>query len=192
MYNMQAYEIDNIEFDQPKEEYQIKSDSEAGWAMRKIKAIRAQRDRFIAQCQERKAAYSMEMDAKITACSFEADREERYFLAMLRAYADQLPDDAYDVSKVGTRNYRLPEGKIMYKPAKVGLTHNPDVLLPALKAYGLAQYVQTKETPKWAEVKKACVVDGDQVAIPNEDGELIPLEGISVETKPASFEVEVK
>lgn len=191
---MEAYERDEVEFDRPVTEYAIASDAEAGWAMRKVKTIRAQRDRMIEQCQERKAAYCAEMDAKIRAVTADAEHQEQYFLAMLREYADAQPEDMFDVSrKTGVRNYRLPEGKIVFRPAKRELTHNPDVLLAALRDAGMTQYIRVKEAPAWDAVKKAAVVDDfGRVLVPDADGVLGAVEGIALTERPATFDVEVK
>jgi len=188
---MESYELD---FNQPHEEYRITNDAEAGWAMRKIKAIRARRDHFVGQCEDRKAAYAIAMNAEIESCKRNAEHDEQYLLAMLREYADTLDKDAFDESKrTGARNYRLPEGKIVYRPERRELACNKDVLLAELRRTGLTEYIKVEESPKWAEVKKKVIVDDDGHAqIPDADGALAMVDGIAYTTVPAAFEVEVK
>lgn len=188
---MESYDI---EFDQPHEEYKITNDAEAGWAMRRIKTIREQCNRMVAQCQDRITAYTLAMRTQIETLQRNAEHDEQYMTAMLHAYTDTIDPASFDVSKkTGVKNYRLPEGKIVYKPERRELACNRDVLLAELKRTGLTEYIKVEESPKWADVKKKVIVDEDGHAqIPDADGALAMVDGIAYTTVPAAFEVEVK
>ena len=192
---MQQYEaLDEIEFDKPANEYAITSDAEAGWAMRRIKTIREKRDRYVALCRERYEAYTLVIKAEIDNCEKQAGYDEQYLTTALRTYYDGQPESVFDTSKkTGVRNLRLPEGKLVLKPAGKKLAHDDDALLKALRESGMAQYIRIKESPAWDEIKKAVVVGEDGTAqIPDIDGALTPVEGVWQEATPATFSVEVK
>lgn len=166
--------------EQPEQSgFRIDDDRAAEWALRKIKEIRAERDRLQAGCQEQIDYYTARADA----LQKKAEADEGYFAALLSDYFDQQPH-----SKTKTQEtYALPGGKLVLKHPAAKVDKDDAALLAWCKA-NAPDKVQVKEAPMWAELKKECkAVDGGYVHTAT--GELLP--GVKLTEQPDKFVVEV-
>lgn len=159
--------------------FRVTDDRAAEWALRKIKEIRADRDRLQAGCQDQIDFYT----ARAEAIRKQAEANEGYFAGLLADYFTSQPH-----AKTKTQEtYALPGGKLILKHPAAKVDKDDAKLLAWCKA-NAPDKVVVKETPAWGELKKECkAVDGGYVHTAT--GELLP--GVTLTEQPDEFVVEV-
>lgn len=198
MTEMQKFEmsLDAVEFGKPEtemEEFFLANDSAAGWAMRKIQKIDAEKKRMLDQIEERIQQFTAAMEFKANEVKRKADNEREYFERLLAVYFANLPASSIKKTKAGRASYDLPEGKLMITAPKREYLHDDVRLLDVLKNNDMGEYIRRKETPDWAAIKKTIRVDeAGNVAIVSLMGEIIETDAISVVEVPGEFRVEVE
>lgn len=198
MTDMQKFEmsLDAVEFGKPEtelEEFFLADDSAAGWAMRKIAKIDAEKKRMLDQIEERIQQFTAAMEFKANEVKRKADNEREYFERLLAVYFANLPASSIKKTKAGRASYDLPEGKLMITAPKREYLHDDVRLLDVLKNNDMGEYIRRKETPDWAAIKKNIRVDeAGNVAMVNLMGEIIETDAISVVEVPGEFRVEVE
>ena len=83
-------------------------------------------------------------------------------------------------------NYPLPSGKLVMKQVEPDYQREDEEVIKWLKANRDGQFVKSKETLDWQELKKTLTVIGETVA--DEDGQIIPC--IKAVAQPDKFGVE--
>lgn len=188
-------ELADIEFDSPDsgEGFAIKDDRAAGWAMRKIAKIQADKNRMIEQINARLEEITAALQGQADAVEEKAARDSAYFEGLLAIYFDQLPDDSISRTKAGRMSYALPEGKLMVTAPKREYRHDDIRLLEVLKENGMHELIRRKEAPDWSTIKKHLSVDDNgSVAIVGLMGEVVETDAIVVVDMPGEFRVEVE
>lgn len=198
MTEMQKFEmsLDAVEFGKPEtemEEFFLADDSAAGWAMRNIQKIDAEKKRMLDQIEERIQQFTAAMEFKANEVRRKAASERGYFEQLLAVYFANLPADSIKKTKAGRVSYDLPEGKLMITAPKREYLHDDVRLLDVLKDNDMGEYIRRKETPDWAAIKKTIRVDeAGNVSMVNLMGEIIETDAISVVEVPGEFRVEVE
>lgn len=186
----------DIEFDKPEEwegAFCITNDRAAGWAMRKIAKINADKNRMLDQIDARLEEITAALQFQAEEVRKKAENECAYFEQLLAAYFDDLPEEAIKRTKAGRASYDLPEGKIMLTAPKREYKRDDDKLLTVLKENDMLEYIRRKETPDWAAIKKSISVSEEgTVSIVGLLGEVIETDAIVAVDLPGEFRVEVK
>lgn len=163
-----------------REAFAVDTDSKAEWAIKKINERRAERDRLVKVCEEQIAEYRMKADAYKEKC----ERDVEYYIIQLEQYFQTVP---HHVTKT-MEKYALPSGNLILKQ-KAPEYKRSDTLAEELEAKGLDGFLKVKKSEDWAELKKIIqIIDGRAMAV-TEDGEAIPLDGVTVTPGGAVFEV---
>lgn len=157
--------------------FQIDNDSKADWAIEKIMAENAERDRLIKLADERIKELS---DKKKELIDKTADKTS-YLTALLRMYFDTIEPKATKTQST----YKLLSGKLILKHQQ------PEYVLDDAQMVNWAKtaaptYVKVKESINWAELKKQTAVNGETVVLAD-TGEVIP--GATAKERPDVFEV---
>lgn len=168
------------EYDAP-ERFVIDSDRKAEWAVKRIKEIAADKQKWL-------DFYAARIEAVIDECDYSAAN----LTELLRQYFLTL--DAAKETKTQF-SYELPSGKLVLKKAKTEfkVTDEP-ALMSAIASYGAAMedtYIKKTVTrkPKWAEIKKNLVEADGSVVLVNDMGEAMTLGGVELVETPERFEV---
>ena len=170
-----------------QQEFVIKDDREANWAVRKIREAQEKMQSLREQADDAIHEYESRID----------QAEERYkanckeyedtiarMTAMLHAFFGQV-----EPKKTKTQaTYKLQDGRLVEKLPKLEYVPQKEGLLEYLKQAGMTEYIKVTEEPKWGELKKQLVTDGTVVCI-GDTGEV--LDCVNIVEKPGSFEVEV-
>ena len=154
----------------------IDTDAKAEWALGKIRAARADRDRMVAW-----------YEAKIKEIKEQTEVDTIYLENMLVNYF-RMTEAAHKRTKT-QESYSLPSGKLVLKkqnPEYDYKTHAKDTIA-WLKANKMERFVKVKEELDWDGLKKTTGTIGGNVV--TEDGEIIP--GITVTEREEKFVVEV-
>lgn len=159
--------------------FTIDNDNTAEWALTIIKAEKMDRDRLISVCEQKIQEYQEKIEQFRQRC----DNKTSYLISQLNQYFQTV-----ERKKTKTQEtYKLPSGTLKLKLPSVEYQRDDAKLLEWLKTSEMKQYIQTKESPKWVELKKTIQVAGNKVL--TQDGEIV--EGVTVVEKPAKFEVEI-
>jgi len=153
--------------------FQVDDDQKAEWCIRKIQEAKKEMmdwiDFYVAQTDKVKD---------------KCERRIQFFEYKLMQYFGSVPHKQTKTQE----SYQLPSGKLVLKKQAPDFERDDELILAWLKANDEDQYVKTKETIDWSELKKTLTIVGEQVA--GETGEIIP--GITVTERPDKFVVEVK
>lgn len=157
--------------------FQIDNDSKADWAIEKIMAENAERDRLIKLADERIKELS---DKKKELVDKTADKTN-YLTALLRMYFDTIEPKATKTQST----YKLLSGKLVLKHQQPEYVLDDAQMVSWAKTAAPA-YIKVKESINWAELKKQTVVNGETVVLAD-TGEVIP--GAVAKERPDVFEV---
>lgn len=153
--------------------FQVDDDQKAEWCIRKIQEAKKEMmdwiDFYVAQTDKVKD---------------KCERRIQFFEYKLMQYFGSVPHKQTKTQE----SYQLPSGKLVLKKQAPDFERDDELILAWLKANDEDQYVKTKETIDWSELKKTLTIVGEQVA--GDTGEIIP--GITVTERPDVFKVEVK
>lgn len=162
------------------ERFRITNDSQANWALRKIADARKK----LARDQETAKAEIERIQQWLKMSESEAARTEERMTALLHEYyAPQFQTDPK------TKTYKLPSGKVQWWAQQPQFNRDDATLLEFLKSREMTAFIETKETPKWGELKKQIQVVGEHVVIKDGkmEGEII--DGVEVVHRPPTFRV---
>lgn len=162
------------------ERFRITNDSQANWALRKIADARQK----LARDQETARAEIERIQQWLKMSEAEAVRTEERMTALLHEYyAPQFQTDPK------TKTYKLPSGKVQWRAQQPQFNRDDATLLEFLKSREMTDFIETKETPKWGELKKQIQVVGEHVVIKDGkmEGEII--DGVEVVHRPPTFRV---
>ncbi len=163
-----------------QERFRITNDSQANWALRKIADARKK----LARDQETAKAEIERIQQWLKMSESEAARTEERMTALLHEYyAPQFQTDPK------TKTYKLPSGKVQWWAQQPQFNRDDATLLEFLKSREMTDFIETKETPKWGELKKQIQVVGEHVVIKDGkmEGEII--DGVEVVHRPPTFRV---
>jgi hypothetical protein len=172
-----------LQEEQPqRERFVVDNDLKAEWVLKKIRDIRANKQREKDELARQMQFYVDQM----AAVDKRADEEEAFFKSMLLPYFNSRVDDGFAKATKTQVACKLPTGKMVLKHKNPIFDRDNAVLLPWLKA-NRPELVKVEESPNWAELKKAVKVVGDGVV--TADGEMVP--GVKVTEQEDDFDVEV-
>lgn len=168
--------FDDIWTDEMEQGFIIDNDQKAEWALKKVSEIDQEYKRLIDICEKQIDFY----ENKILGYEQKRNNQRSGLIGMLARYFETVPSKATKTQAT----YKFPSGKLVYKFEKQSLKPDNDLLIEQLKD---TPFVEMKPSLKWGEYKETLKIIGDKVI--DESGEIV--EGVSVETKAAVFNVEV-
>jgi hypothetical protein len=171
-YLFDMYVDEHEDLEEGKESWKITNDAEAEWLIDKVNEDLIEINRFelsltnkIEILKERLEKVKKEKENKIS-------RRDSYLLR----YFEDIPEEFKKKSKT-MEKYRLPSGEIIKKYPAPEFKRDNDTLVNWLKENKMNDYIEVKESAKWADLKKATKTIGSSVVL-EETGEII--EGIEV------------
>ena len=174
--------MDNLEREilgEVQEGFVINDDVKADWALEIIKAEKADCERLVSLCE------SKILDLKLKIAEYEGKYENKisYLKSQLQTYFQTI-----ESKKTKTQEtYKLPSGTLKKKYGAYNYIREDEKFVKWLKENGYKDKIKTVETPDWKEFKKNLIIQNDKLI--TVDGEVV--EGIKVELKPDTFDVEV-
>ena len=158
-------------------EFRITDDLMADWAVEKINAARAERDRLVSLVQG-KMEQLQEM-RQLYIVNFEENTS--YLRAKLMDYFMTVKTQDTKTMK----KYKLVSGTLVLKRQQPMYERDEAALL-AWAETSAPELVKVKKEVSWADLKKQADVSGDKLLL---DGEIIP--GVTVVEREDVFEVQV-
>lgn len=159
-------------------EFTIDDDKKAEWALKKIAEEREETQRYIEVCK----SMILEYQEKIRKEEENLNKKTSYLEFKLQQYFQSVEHKSTKTQKT----YKLPSGTLRLKYQQPEFKRDEEKLINWLKENQLQQFVKTKETPNWVELKKNIKISGNKAV--SEDGQII--EGVEVIEKSPVFEIE--
>lgn len=157
----------------------IDNDEKAEWALRKIAEEQAEAQRYINVCQ----TVINEYQEKIRKRQEQMENKVAHLKALLEQYFEIVPKRRTATQEI----YRLPSGTLRRKYLQPEIKRDEEKIIAWLKARNMKEYIKTKETLDWAELKKKIRIQGQYVV--DENGEIV--DGVEVIERPPKFEIEI-
>lgn len=164
------------------DEFRIDSDVKAEWAVRKLKDLRAERDRLV----DTMRAVMDEYARRITE---EEEKYERRAVRMRNMLEDYFESVPHKVTKT-QESYQLPSGRLVLKTVEPEFRRDEAALVDWLKAGEMDSFIETRTTVKWGDLKKNTTVLPDGKVVYNTTGEVI--DGVTAVSRPPEFRVTTK
>ena len=158
-------------------EFRITDDLMADWAVEKINAARAERDRLVSLVQEK----IEQLQEKRQLCIVNFEENTSYLRAKLMDYFMTVKTQDTKTMK----KYKLVSGTLILKKQQSVYERDEGALL-AWAETTAPELVKVKKEVSWADLKKQADVSGDKLLL---DGEIIP--GVTVVEREDVFEVQV-
>ena len=166
--------------DAPRPAWRITDDGCADWACRKIAEEKAELDRI----RELADAQIQKIEEKVAAAERRFQNGTRFLTGKLAEYFETVP---HKTTKTKA-SYRLLSGTLTRKFGSTTMKQDDEKLVQFFKDSGQLEFIKTEEKPKWGDFKKRLEIMGGSV-VDKETGEIV--EGVTVETKPDTFTVDV-
>ena len=166
--------------DAPRPAWRITDDGCADWACRKIAEEKAELDRI----RELADAQIQKIEEKVAAAERRFQNGTRFLTGKLAEYFETVP---HKTTKTKA-SYRLLSGTLTRKFGGTTMKQDDEKLVQFLKDSGQLEFIKTEEKPRWGDFKKRLEIMGGSV-VDKETGEIV--EGVTVETKPDTFTVDV-
>ena len=157
-------------------EFRITDDLMADWAVEKINAARAERDRLVSLVQEK--IEQLQEKRQLYIVNFEENTS--YLRAKLMDYFMTVKTQDTKTMK----KYKLVSGTLILKKQQSVYERDEGALL-AWSETTVPALVKVKKEVSWADLKKQADVSGDKLLL---DGEIIP--GVTVVEREDMFEVQ--
>ena len=158
-------------------EFRITDDLMADWAVEKINAARAERDRLVSLVQEKME--QLEEKRKLYIVNFEDDTS--YLRSKLMEYFSTVKTQDTKTMK----KYKLVSGTLILKKQQPMYERDEAKLLTWAETTA-PELVKVKKEVSWSDLKKQADVSGDKLLL---DGEIIP--GVTVVEREDVFDVQV-
>ena len=152
--------------------FKVTNDQEAEWVIEKANEDLIEINRFRESLEEKLEVIRQ----KINKLYEEENRVKEWRDSYLLEYFETI-DDKFKKKTKTQEKYRLPSGEIIKKYPGPEFKRDNNKLLDWIKANGMKDYVEIKESPKCEELKKKTKVADGQVII-EDTGEIV--EGVQV------------
>ena len=162
--------------------FKVTNDQEAEWVIEKANEDLIEINRFRKSLEEKLEVIRQ----KINKLYEEENRVKEWRDSYLLEYFETI-DEKFKKKSKTMEKYRLPSGEIIKKYPSPEFKRDNEKLLNWVKV-NRPDCIETKESPKWGELKKNIIVVGNQVI--TENGEIV--EGVEVIERPPVIEFKVE
>lgn len=169
--------IFNEEEETEASEFTIETDEMAEWALKKVLAAKKEKERLSDLVDaERKA-----LDRKQEEIDNRYENETSYLIFKLNEYFQTVEHKETKTQE----SYQLLSGKLVFKKPTQKIEQNEEALLEWCKT-NAPEYVVTKQSVAWGQIKKCMQIAGDAV-IYGATGEIVS--GVTVSETAGTFDV---
>lgn len=168
-YLLDAY--DEPQEQEEREQFRIKNDDEANWAIRKIAKARREFTDAEQQAERERERIDAWLDGKRKA----KERDEEFFTGLLTAY--YLPQHMDDPKR---KTFKLPAGAFLVRAQQPEYQRDDAALVRWLEEHVMPDYLELVKKPKWGELKKIIETKGGVATVAGEvvDGIMVVPRGL--------------
>lgn len=175
-----------VEEDQ-KETWKIENDNVASWVLDKVRDRKEDFERFERVALEKMEQIKMALEQE----KKKYENETSFFIAKLQEYSQSVKMKETKTQKT----YALPGGKLVMKNDKHDFKVDKEKVLNAIieNDFFTDTYIKEVHTKDlaWGDLKKNLIIDTKKGnIIYKETGEVLDIEGLSIEVKPGEFKIE--
>ncbi len=170
-------DIDNVE---QQESWKIENDSQADWALDKIREAQAEYRRFEMVVNDKIA----QLQTALAAEKEKTESEVSFFQGKLAQYFETVPRKKTKTQET----YKLPSGRLVKKYRAPKIVRDNDKLVEWLEQNGMTELVKIQKSPDWATLKNDTEISGE-VVVSKHTGEVIP--GVTAVPQNPEFKVEI-
>ena len=172
-------EVEELGIEIQDERFQITSEGQAFFFIRKLEETRRQRDKIVTTCQNEIDRHTRRVQAFCEKETRTLTNMENYFLTLLENYARA------ELSESKSKSLKTPYGVLSFKKSPDKYDYDEDALLATMKEKGYTQFVKTKESLNKKDLKAAIEVGED--GLPKLNGEYIS--GVTITPGEEKFSV---
>lgn len=154
----------DIEDEQQREGWKIENDSQADWALDRIREAQAEYRRFEMVVNDKIA----QLQAALQTEKERMENEVNFFQGKLCKYFETVPRKKTKTQEV----YKLPSGRLVKKYKAPKIVRDDAKLVEWLEANSMDELVKIEKKPDWATLKKETEIVGERVISKN-TGEVI-------------------
>ncbi|MSS44474.1 hypothetical protein FYJ27_12415 [Anaerosalibacter bizertensis] len=170
--------------EEEKDVWKVKDDLAADWCLDKIRESKAEYNRLEAVSK----AKIQQIQELLKKEKEKADREIGFFESKLREYFETV--ETQDTKTL--KKYKLPSGELKLKKPQAIFKYNKKKLSEVADKYeNMQEYVKIKKDFDWAGFKNNLIISDGNIINKN-TGEIVEIDGLSIEEKPEDFKVEVE
>ncbi|MEW9124868.1 MAG: host-nuclease inhibitor Gam family protein [Thermotaleaceae bacterium] len=170
--------------EEEKDIWKVKDDLEANWCLDKIRESKAEYNRLEAVSK----AKIQQIQELLKKEKEKADREIGFFESKLREYFETV--ETQDTKTL--KKYKLPSGELKLKKPQATFKYNKKKLVKVADKYeNMQDYVKIKKDFDWAGFKNNLIISDGNIINKN-TGEIVEIDGLSIEEKPEDFKVKVE
>lgn len=160
----------------------IENDNQAEEFIVGIKAEKDELDRLNAVCDQQIEKYqNLKLDYQ--------EQFQRSISGVMSLLGEYCRQKAVKATKT-TQTYKLPSGTLKWLRRDAKPIRDDSKLLGWIRTVAPSFVrVKTTESPAWDELKKTLIECGDHYEYMIPDGELVPVEGVTLEEQPDVFEI---
>ena len=166
--------------EEEKEVFVIDTDEKAEWALKKIKEAKVERDRLTSLALLEKER----LDRQIEGFEEQYQRDTEWLTYSLEQYFNTV----YHKCTATQEKYQPLSGSLIRKKQQPKYTRDDSVMMGWLKQNHMDDFVKTKESVDWENLKKITTISEGKVMLAD-TGEVI--EGVEVEAVPDKFMVQL-
>jgi len=158
----------------------IDNDNQAEELITAIKEAQDEKGRLIDICNAQIDKYQQ----KIEQYKMELENETKDAISMLGEYCRTHANH----STKTLVSYKLPSGKLQWKSYEPKVVKDDKKLLEWIDK-NASDYILFKRNPNWELLKKSLKAVGDHYEYVNPDGEIIPVDGVTLVEQNDTFEI---
>ena len=168
-YLLDAY--DEPQEQEEREQFHIKNDDKANWAIRKIAKARKE----FAEAERQAERETERINAWLDGKRKERERAEEFFTGLLTAY--YLPQHMEDPQR---KTFKLPAGAFRVRQQQPEFQRDDAALVQWLEEHVMPDYLEVVKKPKWGELKKLIETKGGVATVAGEvvDGIMVVPRGL--------------
>ena len=172
-----------LDVQEDKETWKVENDLSADWCLDKIRESKAEYSRFEIVTR----AKIQQIEQVLMKEKEKMNNEVSFFESKLREYFETVKTE--DTKTL--RKYKLPSGQLKLKKSQTIFKYDKEKLIEAADNYeNMSDYIKIKKDFDWAEFKKNLEIKGNNIINKN-TGEIVEIDGLSIEEKSEEFKVEV-
>jgi ABC-type Zn uptake system ZnuABC Zn-binding protein ZnuA len=158
----------------------IDNDNQAEEIVQAIKEAEDEKNRLIDICKAQIDKYNQ----KIEQYKMELENETKDATTMLGEYCRNKANH----STKTLVSYKLPSGKLQWKMQNPKIVKDEKKLLEWIDK-NASDFVKFERKPNWELLKRALTESGNHYEYVNPDGEIIPVDGVTLEEQPDVFTI---
>ena len=173
-----------IEFRDTTEPFRVETLAQADWCVEKIKAAQNNIDERAGLATTRIQALNAQI-AAIRAWQEEACREDYQTIETMELFLKPFAEAKLEGGR--KKSMTLPGATLSFSSQQPEYQKNDDDILAWAASEEMSQYIRTKESLAWDELKRDCHLIGGRLVAPT--GEIVP--GVTVKEREDKFRVKL-